>query len=96
MANAFLEAFNRAYGANFSSLSDQEILAEAGIPNPNPGGNPTYFDINSYVIDPTHNACRGFNTTRMILEFCGKMINACHINTYDAGHVRGKVQFYAF
>ena len=42
-ANAFIEAVNHSYDTNFTPLSDQEILAYAGIPNPNPGGGATYF-----------------------------------------------------
>ncbi|MFC1605120.1 LamG-like jellyroll fold domain-containing protein [Planctomycetota bacterium] len=53
LANAFIEAINRAYRADIEPLSDQEILANAGIPDPNPGANPTYFDISGFVLDPT-------------------------------------------
>ena len=51
-ANAFVESVNRCYGTDFTPLSDQEILANAGIPDPNPGGDPTYFDVTPYVIVP--------------------------------------------
>ncbi|MFV1969244.1 MAG: hypothetical protein ACC628_27805 [Pirellulaceae bacterium] len=43
---------NRAYGTDFTPLSDQEILATAGTADPNPGGNPTYFDITPFVFAP--------------------------------------------
>jgi phospholipase/lecithinase/hemolysin len=60
-ANAFIEAINRAYHADIEPLSDQEILANAGIADPNPGADPTYFDISDFVLDP--NALIGVKTT---------------------------------
>ena len=51
-ANTFIEAMNRCHGTDFTPLSDQEILANAGIPDPNPGGDPTYFDVTPFVIVP--------------------------------------------
>ena len=32
---------------------------------------------------------------RMILKFCGKLINVCHIEIYDAGRLRGDGQYWA-
>lgn len=52
LANAFIEGINRAYRAEIEPLSDQEILANAGIDDPNPGADPTYFDISGFVLDP--------------------------------------------
>jgi len=51
-ANTVIEAMNRSYGTDFTPLSDQEILANAGIPNPNPGGPTTYFNVSPFVIIP--------------------------------------------
>ena len=36
-----------------------------------------------------------FNTTRMILKLCSKVINVCQIITYDAERVRGEAQYFA-
>ncbi len=52
LANTFIEAINRAYHEDIEPLSDQEILANAGIADPNPGADPTYFDISGFVLDP--------------------------------------------
>jgi lysophospholipase L1-like esterase len=51
-ANAFIEAINRAYHTDIEPLSDQEILANAHIVDPNPGADPTYFDVSGFVLDP--------------------------------------------
>jgi lysophospholipase L1-like esterase len=51
-ANAFIEAINRAYHADIEPLSDQEILANAHIADPNPGADPTYFGVSGFVLDP--------------------------------------------
>ena len=48
LANVFIEACNLSYGANFTPLSDQEILASAGISVPE--GEATFFDISPFVI----------------------------------------------
>ena len=53
IANAFIEAMNRGYETDFTPLSDQEILANAGIPDPNPGGEPTYYDVSRFVFPET-------------------------------------------
>jgi hypothetical protein len=52
LANMFIEATNRAYGAGLTPLSDQEILELAGIEVPTPPGVVTYFDVSPYVIVP--------------------------------------------
>ena len=48
LANTFIEACNLSYGTNFTPLSDQEILASAGINVPE--GDVTFFDIRPYII----------------------------------------------
>ncbi len=53
IANTFIEAMNRGYGTSFTPLSDQEILANAGISDPNPGGAPTYYDVTRFVFPET-------------------------------------------
>jgi hypothetical protein len=35
------------------------------------------------------------NTTRIILDFHGIVINLCHIETYGAGRLQGCVRFWA-
>lgn len=51
IANLFIEAAHRAYGAELAPFSDQELLANAGITPP--GGDPTYFPVSSFVVfDP--------------------------------------------
>lgn len=57
MANAILEALQRAYGIDVSALrlSDQEIMRLAGLKYDLK--TPTYFDVSPYVImPPTHDA----------------------------------------
>ena len=39
--------------------------------------------------------CQRFNSARMILKFCEKVINVCHIEFYDAGRVLGFARFWA-
>ncbi len=51
LANAFIEACNRSYGTDFTLLSDQEILASAGVEYP--AGDDTFFDIIPFVIVPS-------------------------------------------
>ena len=60
-ANMFIEAINRAYRAAIEPLSDQEILANAGIPDPNTGADPIYFDVSGFVHDPTGSPMPDFN-----------------------------------
>ena len=36
-----------------------------------------------------------FNTTRMVLKFCGNMLYTCQIKFYDAGRVLGETRFWA-
>ena len=48
VANAFIEACKRSYGTNFTPLSDQEILASAGIDVSDE--NVTFFDITPFVM----------------------------------------------
>jgi hypothetical protein len=57
LANSIIEALNRAYDADFTPLSDQEILSEAGI---QPGGEHTFFNISPFVIDPVEPALPDF------------------------------------
>ncbi len=49
LANTFLEALQRGYGADFSSLrlSDQEILDLAHVDH---GAGATYFDVSNFVV----------------------------------------------
>lgn len=66
VANMFIEAINRAYDANMAPLSDQEILANAGIDDPNPGSGETFFDVTSFVVNPSMTAVPDFNQDRII------------------------------
>jgi len=51
MANAFVEACNRSYGAKFTPLSDQEILVAAGVEYT--AEEETFFDIAPFVTIPS-------------------------------------------
>jgi hypothetical protein len=52
LANLFVEATNQGFGTDVDLLSDQEILAAAGIPNPLPPGTETFYDVSAYIIIP--------------------------------------------
>jgi hypothetical protein len=84
-ANMFVEAINRAYGFSIEPLSDQEILANAGIPEPNPGGESAYFDISKLVIDPNGPATADFNRDGIVdtVDIC-MLVN--HWNTDEAAY----------
>jgi hypothetical protein len=53
LANTIMEAANQAYGADFTMLSDQEILDVAGINDPNGGSVTSYFPAEDYVVLPS-------------------------------------------
>jgi hypothetical protein len=84
-ANMFLEAINRAYGFDIELLSDQEILSNAGITDPNPGEEPTYFDISTLVVDPSGPVTADFNRDGIV-----DAIDACilvdHWNTVESAY----------
>ena len=68
LANSVIEAANRGYGASFSAMSEQELLAVAGIPDPNQGQLTSFFSVSDYVILPPSvpSVPGDFNADRML------------------------------